>query len=221
MTRDFKDKLVQNKWLTYQTNSSLSLMNEYDNDEYNLILTRNESLEKYLTAFEAFHSKYRFTDKFFNCSQHHCMKSSYQYHKLSDTSRRSNNRKKVMKLKYDHFKNRKLTKNSTIKEHIWYNLKNKDSIIISGNYSESIENEIIKYFPNMPNSLKLNDIPVSYIEISIYNKDIIDMECHLLYFCFDITSYCDIIDCIIILNKKKNRNNYFFIFAIRYYQVTY
>ena len=88
------------------------------------------------------------------------MKSAYQYHKLSNTSRSCNHDQKHIKLKYDHFKNRTLSKKSLIKEHLWYNLKNKDAIVISGDY-DIVENEIVKYCPYKPNGLKLNDIPVS------------------------------------------------------------
>ena len=97
------------------------------------------------------------------------MKSSYQYHKLSDKTRRCNNKQKNIKLKYDNFKNRQLTKSSLIKELLWYNLKNEDSIIISGDYFNIIKNDRIIYKPNNPNSLKLNDIPVSYIEKTLKN----------------------------------------------------
>jgi len=219
MKTNFKDKLIENKWFTYQTKLSLSLLNEYDVDNDNLLIeidkmhrskkSKEDIYDEYMIFHNKFHRKYKRNNKHFNCPQYHCMRSSYQYHKLSDTTRVCNNRQKLIKLKYDHFKNRKLTKNSLIKEHLWYNLKNKDSIIISGNYSKIIENDIIKYHPNNPNSLNLNNVPVSYIEISLQNKNIVDMNCHLLYFCFDISSYCDIIDCILIMNKKKNKTNYF------------
>lgn len=125
------DKLVENKWLYYQTILSLSLMNEYDKDLNDLLIARTES-DDYIKHFKEFHTKYRFHDKLFNCNQYHCMKSAYQYHKLSDTSRSCNNDHKHIKLKYDHFKNRTLSKKSLIKEHLWYNLKNKDAIVISG-----------------------------------------------------------------------------------------
>lgn len=209
--RNFKDKLIENKWATYQNKLSLSLMNEYDIDSNHLSTLRknHKNINEFMEYFNNFHTKYRFYDKYYNCPQYHCMKSSYQYHKLTDTQRKSNNNHKLVKLKYDHFKNRKLTKHSLIKEHLWYNLKNESSIIISGDYFNIIKDDIIVYKPNYPYHLKLNDIPVSYIEITLKNKDIIGMECHLLYFCFDISLYCDIIDCILIMNKKRNKSNYF------------
>lgn len=212
MKINFKDELVENKWIVYQNTLSLSLMNEYDFDLVDFNTSRQKlynNNNEWRDVFNNFHAKYRFYDKYFNCPQSHCMKSAYQYHKLSDSTRKSDYRQKNIKPKYDHFKNRKLTKNSLIKEHLWYNLKNKDSIIISGDYLKKVENDITKYHPNKLNSLKLNDIPVSYIEISLKNKDIVGMECNLLYFCFDMSSYCDIIDCILIMNKKKNKTNYF------------
>ena len=156
-----------------------------------------------------FHCKYKLSDPFLNCTQNHCMRSAYQYHKLWDEVRKRDYRRKNIKLKYDHFKNRKLTKNSLIKEHLWYNLKNEDSIIISGDYKKVESKDNINYYPNNINCLKLNNIPVSYIEISRKNKEMKDYQCNLLYFCFDMTSYCDIIDCIIIMNKKKKKNSYF------------
>jgi hypothetical protein len=149
------------------------------------------------------------------------MRSSYQYHKLQDfrchTSRGVN--KIHITVKHDNFKNRKFSKKSFIKEHIWYNLKNEKSIIISGkyiNYTDNYNNII--YEPNEPFSLKLNDIPVSYINISKKNQntyvlnrngELTMMSCNLLYFCFDMSSYCDQIDLLLIMNKNKNRNNYF------------
>lgn len=211
MNSNFKDQLIKNRWFVCQNKLSLSLINEYDKDNNILSIIRenHKPINEYIEHLNKFHTKYRFFDKYFNCPQYHCMKSSYQYHKLSNITRKSDYKQKNIELKYDNFKNRKLTKNSLIKEHLWYNLKNKDSIIISGDYSKLIENDITKYHPTNPSSLKINDIPVSYIEISLKNKDIINMECNLLYFCFDISSYCDIIDCILIMNKKKNKTNYF------------
>jgi hypothetical protein len=211
MNANFKDQLIKNRWLVCQDKLSLSLINEYDIDLIDFNTSReklynNNNFKEWRDVFNNFHTKYRFFDKYFNCPQYHCMKSSYQYHKLSDSTRKSDYRQKTIKLKYDHFKNRKLTKNSLIKEHLWYNLKNEDSIIISGDYTIDDNN---KYIPNKQNSLKLNDIPVSYIEISQKNKDIVNMKCNLLYFCFDMSSYCDIIDCILIMSKKKNKTNYF------------
>jgi len=35
------------------------------------------------------------------------------------------------------------------------------------------------------------------------------MNCHLLYFCFDMSTYCGIIDCVLIMSKKKMKTNYF------------
>jgi hypothetical protein len=211
MSINFKDQLICNKWQLYQDKLFTSLMNEYDKDKNDLLIKRNqindETREEYINMYLQFHAKHKFYDKDFNCTQYHCMKSSYQYHKLSDTYRKAANRQKQIDLKYDHFKNRKLTKDSLIKEHLWYNLKNQDSIIISGDYSIITNDDITKYHPIYPNSLKLNNIPVSYIEISLKNKDIIDMNCHLLYFCFDMSTYCDVIDCILIMTKMNN--NYF------------
>jgi len=137
------------------------------------------------------------------------MRSSYEYHKLLDTSRKACKSKKVINLKYDHFKNRQLTKKSLIKEYLWYNLKNIDSMVISGDYTEIIDNNLTEYYPNEPGSLKLNNVPVSYIELTLHNKQKLNLNCHLLYFCFDITSFCDVIDCILILSKNKKKNNYF------------
>ena len=225
MKTNFKDKLIENKWLKYQTKLSLSLRNEFDVDrdnlliEYDKINNKTKSQEEYMVYFHQFHQKYDGFDKYYNCQYPHCRRSAYQYHKLLDVTRKSNKDKKIVKLKYDHFKNRKLTKHSLIKEHLWYNLKNDDSIVISGDYSTTIchedivsntlDKKITKYYPNKPNSLKLNDIPVSYIEISEQNKNRISYKCNLLYFCFDMSSYCDVIDCILIMNKKKNKTNYF------------
>ena len=141
MKANFKDKLIENKWLTYQTKLSSSLRD----------------------------------GGYYNCPQYHCMRSAYQYHKLSDVTKKSDKDNKLIKLKYDHFKNRKLTKRSLIKEHLWYILKNEDCIVISGDYSTTIchedtvfntlDQKITKYYPNKPNSLKLNDIPVVYRNI--------------------------------------------------------
>jgi len=98
-------------------------MNQYDIDKNNLLTKRNEICpeglfqskirEEYIKVFLRFHDKHKFHNKEFNCSQYHCMKSAYQYHKLSAKH------EKQIQLKYDHFKNRKLTKDSLIKEHLW------------------------------------------------------------------------------------------------------
>jgi len=216
MKINFKDELIQNKWLLYQQQLSLSLVNEYHGDvkiknEAMIILSKlpqeQEIFDKCSKIIDEFYKKYGYNHKYFNCSQYHCMRSAYQYHKLSDTTKRSNYRQKNIKLKYDHFKNRKLTKKSLIKEHLWYNLKNEDSIIISGDSEKHTNNNNIKYIPKYPNSLKLNNMPVSYIEITSKNEN--DMKCNLLYFCFDMSSYCDIIDTILIMSRKKNKTNYF------------
>lgn len=213
MKPNFKDQLIKNRWRVYQNKFSLSLMNEYDIDLANFNTSREKlyysNFNEWIDIFNNFHEKYTWNHKYYNCHQGHCMRSAYEYHKLSDTNKKCNNKTKNIELKYDRFKNRKMTKKSLIKEHLWYNLKNEDSIIISGDYSKIIDDDITKYLPNNTNSLKLNDIPVSYIEISLKNKNSNQMKCNLLYFCFDMSSYCDIIDCILIMNKNKKKINYF------------
>lgn len=217
MKTNFKDELIENKWSLYQNQLSSSLINEYDIDRNILhdkldLLHSSDNLDNYKKSERRNlilqYNNYGYNHKYFNCTQDHCMRSAYQYYKLSDPIRKRDYKQKNIKLKYNHFKNRKLTKDSLIKEHLWYNIKNEDSIVVSGDYTKVVSDNI-KYIPNKPNSLRLNDVPVSYIDISVKNKEIINMNCNLLYFCFDMSSYCEIIDCILIMNKKRNKSYYF------------
>lgn len=182
--REFKDILVQNRYRFYQEQLIQSLYNEYDN-LYRLMENGWD-----IDTSELLRTKFPCGHKYRNCSSYHCHTAAYQYHNLYKTNNDNGRTSKTVIVKYDHFKNRILTKKSLIKEHIWYNVKNEESIVISGDYNI----EGILYKPNKPGSLFLNDIPVSYIELSEKNLDNGRQKCKLLYFCFDMTNYCDIID---------------------------
>lgn len=193
--RQLKDFLIQNKYAVYQNDLAKSLYNPYD-ELYNELRKMRGSgiVDAYIEAYKNFPDDHKYK----TCPQYHCMRTAYQYHKLSDTTRCAAKCKKEINLKYDHFKNRILTKKSLIKEHIWYNIKNEESITISGQYTIIIVETETKYFPTKPRSLLLNNIPVSYINITKKNLHLDHKyHCKLLYFCFDISSYCDVIDCIL------------------------
>lgn len=185
--RQFKDFLIQNRYQSYQDSLAQSLYNPYE-QLYDR-LKNNWGQE----ACNELHRTFPYNHKYTTCPHHHCHNTAYQYYKLSNTNNRSGKEHKIIILKYDHFKNRILTKKSVIKEYIWYNIKNEESIAISGNYLV----EGILYKPLKPGSLLLNNIPVSYIELSEKNQNNGRQKCKLLYFCFDISSYCDFIDCVL------------------------
>lgn len=199
---DFKDKLINNKWKFYENKLTQSLINEYDIDLEQAIIKwkATNNRKEYIKNLSDLHNNYE--NKYHNCTRGHCYNSVHQYYNFSEDK---------INIKYNHFKNRKLTKKSLIKEHLWYNLKNEESIIISGDYLIITEEHDthIKYLPKTPNSLKLNDIPVSYIDIIKKYHDTIGLQCNKLYFVFDMSTYCDVIDQILIMNKKKNKQNYF------------
>lgn len=187
--REFKNTLIQNKWLAYQNILSESLRNDRDR-ELDMFGGSDCDPRKYYEII----SKYRCDHKYFNCAQRHCMRSAYQYHKLIG-------KEKI--LKYDHFKNRLLSKKSWIKEHIWFNVKYEEYIVISGDYHVVNIGQESYYKPKTSSSLKLNGIPVSYIDISTKNvHNGIMYQCKLLHFCFDMSTFCDTIDYLLKYLKK-------------------
>lgn len=181
--REFKDTLVQNRYKSYQEQLTQSLYNNCDK-LYDELTKIGWGLEQYQQFWKEFPKDHKYK----NCHHYHCHIAAYQYHNLSHTNNDNGKTSKTVIVKYDHFKNRILTKKSLIKEHIWYNIKNEESIVISGDYTV----EGILYKPIT--SLFLNGIPVSWIELNEKNQNNGLQKCKLLYFSFDMTSYCDIID---------------------------
>jgi hypothetical protein len=200
---EYKDQLIKNRWSSYQNELSDSLLNPFDATYIKLQTYRHhpkivDVWDEYQKTQREYYS-YGIQHKYHRCDiMDHCCRASYEYHKLNKTN--SN-------LKYHHFKNRKFTKQSFIKEHLWYNVKNDESIVITGNYTVEVnDNNDTIYLSKEPMSLKINNIPVSYIHLSYKNDENTMTKCKLLYFCFDLTTYCDIID--LVLYSKKLRFSY-------------
>lgn len=126
-----------------------------------------------------------------DCCQYHCH-NSLQY--------RTCNRGVV----YDHFKNCRL------KEHLWVSINHIDKIKITGNYTMEIRDNAMLYKPTP--CLKLNDVPVLYIITQLKNRHNGYRLCVQLTFCFDLKTYCTIIDLVLKLKFPMDIKKYILTF---------
>lgn len=106
-----------------------------------------------------------------------------------------------------------------VKEYLWYNITSEhnisDNIVITGDYSISMRPNEVKeqivwgekrlvtsgnyttYQSKGPRSLRLDDVPVSYVSRRLKNISNSYNKCIKLYFTFDMTTYCNTIDVVI------------------------
>jgi hypothetical protein len=144
-TNEFKNLLVQNRWKLYQEAliTSISHPSTFSASRYSNKTIKNK--------------------RYFHCDHHHCMYTSMQYIKLNyvtyDMVNCPSDVTKLDKIK--------------IKEHLWYNEKNKDTYQIT------------------LNPLTLNNIPIEFIYKR--KKIVKDTVCYSIHFKFDLSIYCNMI----------------------------
>lgn len=132
-TNEFKNLLVQNRWKLYQESLITSI-------SHPLTFTESRYAPKTIK-----------NKRYFQCDHHHCMYTSIQYKRLNYVT-------------YDMINSQLLTRLDKIKvkEHLWYNEKNKDT-----------------YQINL-NSLTLNNIPMQFI----YKRKKTSKRYCMLYYSF-------------------------------------
>ncbi len=221
--KDFKNLLVNNKFIAYQNELENSLSYPFYGKAYHQLTT--DEIE-YCKLY-----------KINWCQDYNCYNTELQYHKIMDNrmyqiecEKRKiisdcfycyNNTCTTQKINYDVFSNKSYKSMDKIKiyESLWVNckttLKLHNKINITGNY-EIIPNQLspklgeLSYLPNEPYGLKLNDIPVSYISGCTGGNMILRQiysHCLNIHFTFDLTTYCHVID--LILKCRKYKHNWF------------
>src|SRR5579862_5463689 len=192
----FKDQLVRNKYLSYQRGLEKSVshigygkrwiqLSEIEHEQWNTFNTNGFQL----------------------CQQHQCHNVPMQYNSYYQSAYISypffSKINYLNYITYNTFKNDRRTNLSNhdrikLKDEIWFNCHNSESVNITGDYIiKEGKNGVLVFSPKNTYSLKINDYPVKYIFGKLKNVNNFRKKCISMYFTFDPTAYCDIIDLVL------------------------
>jgi hypothetical protein len=177
-------------------------MDHFNKDE--LVLNKLRVYDAVLKSSVGNCEEYLYIDKNHKCFW--CSGASYKGHCYNSCMNYESIRPK--KKSYDSFKNFRFRKDYDkikYKSELWFNIKNADAVDISGSYTIEMCDGFLLYLPTEKYSLKLNDIPVSYLIGRLVNKNLLKYNklCIKLYFTFDLSTYCDMIDYVLKSYKYK------------------
>lgn len=213
--KEFKNALIRRKYTEYQNKLEDSIRHKYYEKRYHL-LTQEERIEWKKDGSATLCSEYR-------CNN--VIVAYIRYNRSMDNGCVHSFDSYTKQITYDTFKNFNQARIEhqidmiNVKEYLWYNITSEhnisDNIVITGDYSISMRPNEVKeqivwgekrlvtsgnyttYQSKGPHSLRLNDVPVSYVSRRLKNISNSYNKCIKLYFTFDMTTYCDTIDTVI------------------------